>query len=209
MALETKCSVPFSIADVPIGLQATDRFLMALSRITGCEITENLADERGRVVDIITDMSQYFTGKKVALFGDPDVLIPLTEFLADIDMIPAHIVSGTPGKYFTEKINSILQRHNLTANVKSGNTADVYLLHQWIKNEPVDLIIGNTYGKYIARDEDIPFVRFGFPILDRIGHSYFPNVGYSGSMRLLERILNVILDRQDRDAPEESFELVM
>jgi len=85
----------------------------------------------------------------------------------------------------------------------------MFLLHQWIKNEGVDLLIGNTYGKYIARDEDIPFVRFGFPILDRVGHSYFPNVGYTGALRLIEKMLNVILDRKDRDAPEESFELVL
>ena len=45
----------------------------------------------------------------------------------------------------------------------------MYLLHQWIKQESVDVLIGNTYGKYIARDEDIPFVRYGFPIMDRVG----------------------------------------
>ncbi|MDP1761233.1 MAG: nitrogenase component 1, partial [Deltaproteobacteria bacterium] len=86
---------------------------------------------------------------------------------------------------------------------------DLFLLHQWIKNAPVDLLMGNTYMKYIARDEDIPLVRFGFPILDRVGHSYFPTVGYRGGLRLLEKILDALLDRQDRDALEESFELVM
>jgi len=35
------------------------------------------------------------------------------------------------------------------AKVKNGHNADLFLLHQWIKNDPVDLIIGNTYGKYI------------------------------------------------------------
>ena len=71
------------------------------------------------------------------------------------------------------------------------------------------MLIGNTYGKYIARDEDIPFVRHGFPIMDRVGHSYFPTVGYKGAMRLLEKILGVLMDRQDRDALEERFELTM
>ena len=64
----------------------------------------------------------------------------------------------------------------------------------------MDLLIGNTYGKYIARDENIPFVRLGFPILDRVGHAYFPTVGYRGAMRLLEKILNAFMDRQDREA---------
>jgi len=95
------------------------------------------------------------------------------------------------------------------ANFRNGLGADTFLLHQWMKNEPVDLLIGNSYGKYIARDENIPFIRFGFPIVDRIGHSYFPSVGYSGGLRLVEKILGVIMDRQDREAPEEKFELVM
>ena len=85
----------------------------------------------------------------------------------------------------------------------------MFYFHQLIKGEKPDIIFGNTYAKYIARDEDIPLIRVGFPIYDRVGHQYMPLVGYRGAMRLLEKILTVILDRQDRDAPEESFELVM
>ncbi len=209
IALEKKCKVPFQTEDLPIGLRATDRFIMALAKAAGVKIPESVSDERGRLLDIMTDMEQYFHGRKVALFGDPDDLIPLTEFLLDLDMKPVHIVSGTPGKRFEQRMRDILAKSVPDANIKNGPQADIYLLHQWIKNEPVDLLIGNTYGKYIARDEDIPFVRYGFPILDRIGHSYFPSVGYMGGIRLAEKILGVLMDRKDRDAPEESFELVM
>jgi nitrogenase molybdenum-iron protein beta chain len=34
-------------------------------------------------------------------------------------------------------------------------------------------------------------------------------VGYSGGMRILEKILGVLMDVKDATAPEESFELVM
>ncbi|MEW5804125.1 MAG: nitrogenase component 1, partial [bacterium] len=108
---------------------------------------------------------------------------------------------------FDSRIKGILKDVVPNAKVRSGG--DLFLLHQWIKNEPVDLLIGNTYGKYIARAEDIPFVRFGFPILDRVGHSYFPTVGYRGGIRLLEKMLDALLDRRDRDDPEERFELVL
>jgi nitrogenase molybdenum-iron protein beta chain len=81
----------------------------------------------------------------------------------------------------------------------------MFLMHQWIKQEPVDLLIGNTYGKYIARDENIPLVRHGFPILDRVGHSYFPTVGYRGGMRLLEMILGALMDRQGPRGPGGKF----
>ena len=55
----------------------------------------------------------------------------------------------------------------------------------------------------------IPLIRHGFPVIDRIGHTLFPTVGYAGGMRLAEQFLNAILDRQDRDSSEEAFELVM
>jgi nitrogenase molybdenum-iron protein beta chain len=82
-------------------------------------------------------------------------------------------------------------------------------LHQWIMNSPVDMIIGNTYGEYIARAEDIPLVRVGFPILDRVGHSYFPLVGYMGMIRMIEKISTAFLDERDRKADDEDFELVL
>jgi len=208
-ALDVKCKVPFEVLDLPIGLSATDRFVQALADAAKVDIPDSFIAERGRLVDIVTDMSQYLYGKKVALFGDPDQLIPLTEFLLDLNMIPVHIVSGTPGKKFIKRIEEIVGDKVPGLNIKNGQQADMFLMHQWIKNEPVDMIIGNTYGKYIARDENIPFVRHGFPILDRVGHSYFPTAGYLGGIRLVEQMLSGIMDKLDREAPEESFELVM
>jgi nitrogenase molybdenum-iron protein beta chain len=206
-ALDTKCKVPCEVLDLPIGFKATDRFVDTLRKTAGINVPDSITEERGKLLDIVTDMHQYFYGRKVALAGDPDQLIALTEFLVSIDMWPIHIVTGTVKKNFEIRIREITEKVPHPVNVSSPG--DMFLLHQWIKNEPVDLIMGNTYMKYIARDEDIPLVRFGFPILDRIGHSYFPTVGYRGGMRLLEKILDAVLDRQDRDAPEESFELVM
>ncbi len=206
-ALDTKWKVPCQVQDLPIGLAATDRFIDALRKAAGVSVPDSITRERGQLLDIITDMHQYFYGKKVALAGDPDHLIPLVEFLLSIDMMPVHIVTGTPGQDFEKRIREMTAHLPYTVNVKAAG--DLFQLHQWIKNEPVDLLMANTYGKYMAKDDDIPFVRIGFPILDRVGHSYFPTVCYKGGMRLLEKILDVLLDRLDRDAPEESFELVL
>ncbi|MCU4157128.1 nitrogenase molybdenum-iron protein subunit beta [Carboxylicivirga sp. A043] len=207
--LDNQCKVNFTIEDLPIGLKATDRFIQALSRVASVSVPDSINDERGRLVDVITDMHQYLYGKRVALWGDPDQLIPLTEFLVDMDMKPVYIVSGTPGKQFDKRMKALLEDKVPEAKYKNGANADMFLMHQWIKEEPVDLLIGNTYGKYIARDENIPFVRMGFPILDRIGHSYFPTIGYMGGIRILEKILSVVMERQDTNCPEEAFELTM
>jgi nitrogenase molybdenum-iron protein beta chain len=206
-ALDARCKVHCELLDLPIGLTGTDNFIDTLRKVAGVSVPESINIERGRMIDIITDMHQYFYGKKVGLVGDPDQLISLTEFLVSIDMLPIYVVTGTQGKKFETRIKEITR--DVPHEVKVAAGGDMFMFHQWIKNEPVDLMMGNTYLKYISRDEDIPFIRFGFPILDRVGHSYFPTVGYRGGMRLMEKILDVLLDRKDRDSPEESFELVL
>jgi nitrogenase molybdenum-iron protein beta chain len=213
-ALAKKCKVPAVTLKTPIGIKATDALVMALRRAFVNEVPWELEEERGQLVDIMTDTHFHFHGKKVAIFGDPDIVTGLTEFAVSLGAVPVHILTGTPGGAigsdvgsFEEDIAEILGQAGIKANIKAGG--DLFTLHQWLKNEPVDLLIGNTYGKYIARAEDIPFVRVGFPILDRSVHSYLPIVGYRGAMRLIEMIAGALLDRQDRDAADEDFELVM
>ncbi len=208
-ALRAKCGVAGQTLELPIGLQATDCFIDTLRTVAGVKVPDAITDERGRLLDVISDMHQYLHGKRVALFGDPDQLVSLAQFLTLLDMKPVYVVTGTPTPHFEARVRQALGNNVPEAKIRAGAQADMYLMHQWIKQESVDLLIGNTYGKYIARDEDIPFVRHGFPILDRVGHSYFPTVGYNGAMRLLEKILGVLMDRQDRDAPEERFDLTM
>lgn len=207
--LNIKCKVPFEVTDLPIGVSATDRFIMKMSELAEVGIPDEITDERGQLVDIITDMQQYLNGKRVALYGDPDQLIPLVEFLIDMNMKPVYVVSGTPGKKMHQRLEELILPTVPEAKFKNGIGADMYLMHQWIKEEGVDLLIGNTYGKYISKDENIPFLRMGFPILDRVGHSYFPTLGYMGGIRVLEKILGLIMDKQDLDASEPEFELVM
>jgi len=212
--LVKKCKVPAITLKTPIGIQATDALVMALRRAFIQEVPAELEEERGQLVDIMTDTHFHFHGKKVAIFGDPDIVTGLTEFVMSLGMQPVHVLTGTPGGAigsatgsFEEDIREIVAQAGLKSNIKAGG--DLFTLHQWIKNEPVDLLIGNTYGKYIARAEDIPFVRVGFPVLDRSVHSYLPIVGYRGALRLIEMVSGALLDRADRDAADEDFELVM
>jgi nitrogenase molybdenum-iron protein beta chain len=207
VALEKKCGVPYKLLDLPIGIAATDRLVESLIETTGIEPPESVMADRGRLVDIMTDWQQYLYGKRVAISGDPDQVVSLTEFLVSCGAKPVYVITGTSSKYFEQRCKDILQEAVPEAIIDSN--ADLFYLHQLIKNEPVDLLITNVYGKYIARAEDIPLVRYGWPILDRVGHSYFPSMGYRGSMHLLCDIINTLLDRKDRDDPEEVFELVL
>ena len=205
--LDTKCKVPCEILDLPIGLSGTDTFVDALRLAAGVAVSDSVMLERGQLLDVMLDMNQYTHGKTVSLVGDPDLVLGMAQFCRDVDMKVLHVVSGSAaGPKFDARIKELCGEEVI---VKTGADADMFYFHQLIKNHKPDLILGNTYCKYIARDEGIPLIRIGFPIYDRVGHSYFPVVGYRGGLRLLEKVLDIFMDKQDKESPEESFELVM
>jgi nitrogenase molybdenum-iron protein beta chain len=204
--LDEKCKVPAALLELPYGLTNTDLLIHALRNHGGVDVPASIGQERGRLLDAMSDMHQYFHGKRVAIVGDPDHVIALTQFLVELDMKPVYVFTGSSGKHFEQRLTDMLASHAPDAMIKQN--VDLFELHQQIKNNPVDLIIGNTYSKYISRVENIPFVRFGFPVLDRMGHRYFPCVGYTGALRLMEMINNALLDHKDRECAEENFELI-
>jgi nitrogenase molybdenum-iron protein beta chain len=206
--LERKCGVAYELLPLPIGIENTDRFMMALSKFSKTEVPQETEDERGRLVDVILDAHFYLYGKAAAIFGDPDTVLGLASLALEMGMIPKYMFTGTPGEAFVRKANALLDKYGVEACVLR-ESADLFELHQRIKNDGVDLLLGTSYGKQIAKAEDIPFVRAGFPVLDRYVHSSFPIVGYVGAMHLVEKITNALMDRQDRDTKDEDVELVM
>ncbi len=206
--LSRKCGVPYKLLPLPIGVGRTDEYLLALQAYSKKEIPYSLEEERGQLVDILIDIHPYTFNKKVAIFGDPDTVLGLAEFALEMGMLPMYLVTGTPGESFEKAADELFIKFGIEDG-KAKSSGDLFELHQWIKEEGVDLLIGGTHGKYIARAEDIPFVRAGFPIIDRYIHSYQPLVGYKGAIRLAELITNALMDRQDRDAAEEDFEMVL
>ncbi len=107
--LNARHKVRFESLDIPYGIRATDRFISTLKNVSGRPVPSSISDERGRLVDVISDMEQYLFGKRVALFGDPDQLVPVTEFLIDLGMKPVYVVTGSSGKSFDERMSQLLK----------------------------------------------------------------------------------------------------
>ena len=77
---------------------------------------------------------------------------------------------------------------------------DLWHMRSLLFTEPVDFLIGNTYGKYLERDTGTPLIRIGFPVFDRHHHHRYPVWGYQGGMNVLVRILDKIFDEIDRNS---------
>ena len=207
--LKRKCGVDYDLLPLPLGLADTDTFLMALAALNGGEVDPYLEEERGRLVDLMLDANPYFYGKKVAVYGDPDTVLGLTRFCLELGMTPTYVLTGTPGDAFVRLATALFKEYGKESQCQAFAAKDLFDLHQFIKNEPVDLLLGNSHGKQISKAENIPLVRVGFPVLDRYGHGSQSMVGYRGAFNLATRIADALMDEYDRHCADEDLELVM
>ncbi len=85
---------------------------------------------------------------------------------------------------------------------------DLWHLRSLLVTEPVDMLLGDSHGKWAARDANIPLVRIGFPITDRVNIHRSPIIGYTGVINLITMIVNTFLDEVDRNSTEAHFEMM-
>ncbi len=184
----------------PVGVAATDRFLMEIARISGKAIPDDLARERGRLVDAIADSSSHVHGKKFAIYGDPDLCLGLAGFLLELGAEPTHVLATNGNKEWATRVQALLDSSPFGKNCHVYAGKDLWHMRSLLFTEPVDFLIGNTYGKYLERDTGTPLIRIGFPVFDRHHHHRYPVWGYQGGMNVLVRILDKIFDEIDSNS---------
>ena len=183
----------------PIGVAATDQFLMEISRLTGKPIPEVLEKERGRLVDAIADSTAHIHGQKFAIYGDPDLCLGLAGFLLELGAEPTHVLATNGNKAWAAKVQELFDSSPFGKNCHVYAGKDLWHMRSLLFTEPVDFLIGNTYGKYLERDTGTPLIRIGFPIFDRHHHHRYPVWGYQGAMNVLVWILDKIFDEIDKN----------
>ncbi len=183
----------------PVGVTATDKFLMEVSRITGKPIPEELAKERGRLVDAIADSNAHIHGKKFAIYGDPDLCLGLAGFLLELGAEPTTVLATNGNQKWADKVQALFDSSPFGGNCKVYPGKDLWHMRSLLFTEPVDFLIGNTYGKYLERDTGTPLIRIGFPVFDRHHHHRYPVWGYQGGMNVLVWILDKIFDTIDQN----------
>jgi nitrogenase molybdenum-iron protein beta chain len=186
----------------PLGVGGTDELLMKISEISGKAIPKALELERGRLVDAIADSQAYLHGKTYAIFGDPDFVYAMARFVLETGGEPRHLLATNGNKVWAEKLEALLATSPFGKEGKVYAGKDLWHLRSLLATEPVDLLIGNSYGKYLERDCGVPLIRLMFPIFDRHHHHRFPVWGYQGGLRVLVTVLDKIFDKLDDDGSQ-------
>ncbi len=193
---ESRC-VPGHSVPIPIGLSNTDSFFTEMVKILGCSIPEKYQKERGRLLDAMVDVHKYLYGVKAAVYGDPDTVFSLTTFMLELGMNPVLVATGSKSRDFGAKIRQIFEEIRPELEPVILNGIDFDTLNDAVSECSPEILIGNSNGRYIAKARDIPLVRVGLPIHDRVGAQRILTVGYKGSLELLDRITNTILEATD------------
>jgi nitrogenase molybdenum-iron protein beta chain len=204
--LKKEFDVPAIVGPTPIGIRNTDTFLQNLKKMTGKSIPESLVRERGLAIDALTDLTHLFlAGKKVAIYGNPDLVIGLTEFCLDLEMKPVLILFGDDNSGYMNDPRVKAFEEKLDYKMEIITNADFWELENRIKNEglELDLILGHSKGRFISIDYNIPMVRVGFPTYDRAGRYRHPVLGYAGAISLAEEMANTIFSDMEHKKNKE------
>ncbi|MCX9010533.1 MAG: nitrogenase molybdenum-iron protein subunit beta [Candidatus Methanoperedens sp.] len=196
--LKNKFNLPAVLDPAPIGVANTDRFIQNIGSLSGAPIPREIVIERGRLIDSMVDVHHYMYGRKVAIFGDPDIVSSIVRFCAEAGMNPTVAMTATRHRDFAPDIKAVNSEYKTDTQILEGT--DLYEFHEVVKTHGAELIVGNSKGKDIADDENVPLVRVGFPVYDRVGVYRYSIIGYNGSIYLLDQITNAILGhRYDPD----------
>jgi nitrogenase molybdenum-iron protein beta chain len=191
--LESKFKVPSLVGTIPIGIEGTDKFLKQLSDLTGRRIPRTLVEERARAIDSIVDLGHMFLAdKRVAIYGDPDLVIGLADFCIECGMKPVLLLLGDDVKAYKKdtRIQALSEKAEDDA-IEVISNADLWELESRLKEGmELDLILGHSKGRFIAIDYQIPMVRVGFPVFDRAGLWKETVMGYKGAEFLANSMAN-------------------
>jgi nitrogenase molybdenum-iron protein NifN len=183
----------------PMGIRASDAFFELLAELTGREIPDKYTAARGRLIDSMVDGHKYIFGKRAVVYGEEDLVIGITGFLAEIGIHPILCASGGKSGQFEEKVKEVLAGLNCELPLVKEDV-DFYDIEAMAKELGTDIVIGHSKGYAFARRENLPMIRVGFPIHDRVGGQRILHLGYQGAQNLFDQITNIIIEKKQNDS---------
>ena len=187
--LAEKADVLYTVLDRVTGLEGSDKFFKLLATLTGKEVPSKYRRQRSQLVDAMLDGHFFFGGKKIAIGAEPDLLWNVGNLLAEMGCEIAAAVTTT---------HSPLLEDLPVEEVLIGDLEDLET-----RAQDCDLLITHSHGRQAAERLDIPFLRMGLPMFDRLGAAHRVSVGYKGSRDFIFEVGNIFLGNGHEASPED------
>jgi len=193
--LKERFEVPLYSLGVPVGVKATDLFFSHLERLALTPTPEKYKKQRGRLIDAYVDGNKYVSRKRAIVYGEEDFVVAMAGFLAEVGVIPVLCASGGKSGLLAKALEKILSP-NILKQVTVHQGMDFTQMEQAARVLSPDFVVGNSKGYTMSRHLNVPLVRVGFPIHDRMGGPRVLHIGYKGAQELFDTIVNTLLQWQ-------------
>ena len=190
--LEEHFGVPLVNLPLPIGVEAVDRFVDTLRKPGHGVVPDQLALERGWLLDAMADSHKYNAEGRPVIYGEPELVYAFTRVCTENGAPPVVIASGTKNSRLAGLLVPVL------ADVEDMpvllEETDFATIDEAAAIAGVNIAVGHSGGKFLTERRGIPVVRVGFPIHDRTGGQRILSVGYAGTLSFLDRFTNTLLE---------------
>ncbi|MEQ1670421.1 MAG: nitrogenase iron-molybdenum cofactor biosynthesis protein NifN [Hyphomicrobium sp.] len=183
--------VPVQVFDRLTGLEAADKFVVALAQLANSAVPERLRRRRSELVDVMLDSHFHLGGRRIAIAAEPDLLYALSSTYAEVG---AKIVCAVT----TVSTSKILDR--IPVPVHDGDLGDFERL---ASETGAELLVTHSHGRQASERLGVPLLRVGFPVFDRLGTQHRLSVGYEGTRNILIEAANIFLALHTDPAPED------
>jgi nitrogenase molybdenum-iron protein NifN len=171
------------------GLKAVDRFVSLLTELSGRAAPASIRRRRAQLQDALLDGHFHYSGKKIAIAAEPDLLFGLVSFFVGMGAEIQAAVTTTG--------HSKVLEHVPCQSVKVGDLGDFEAMA-----EGADLLVTHSHGRQASERLGIPLMRVGFPIFDRLGSQHKLRVGYQGARDLIFEAANIFEGARHEVTPD-------
>jgi len=187
--LQEMTGVEFALFRQLSGLKAVDRLVRLLGELSGRPAPASIRRRRAQLQDALLDGHFHFSGKRIAIAAEPDLLYALATFFIGLGAEIHAAVTTTGGSRILE--------HIPCDTVKVGDLGDFEALA-----EGADLLVTHSHGRQAAERLGVPLLRVGFPVFDRLGSQHKLRVGYQGARDLIFEVANIFESARCEPTPE-------
>lgn len=191
-ALQERTETPYTVLPHVTGLGATDDLIALLMKLSGRAAPMAMRRQRSQLLDAMMDAHFWYSGHRIAIAADPDLLRTMAEFCTTMGATVCCAVSSTRG------VDSLDLTQLPCPEVHIGDLGD---LEDLAAAQDAELLITHSHGRRAAERLMLPLYRIGFPVFDRLGIQHRCTVGYRGTRELAYALANEFMGSHHEITP--------
>ena len=199
--LKETYNVPFVKLPLPAGIRGMEKLIDTLTLTdSGGVVSEETKKERGRYLDAMVDSHKYCAPARAAVFGEPDFVAAIVRLCCENGVLPVLAATGSVSAKLRE---TLVREAENCADFHFGeeitilDDSDFAEIEKICVERNANLLIGSSDGRRIAHALNIPLIRCAFPIHDHVGGQRVRTLGFDGSLDILDKIANAMIDKTE------------